>query len=85
MSTLAYIASKKYLRFKIDIVFISKTILSSILMALIILLLKEQISVILLILIGIATYFVFCYAFKIFNKQELSFFKNIIRFSKQSN
>jgi O-antigen/teichoic acid export membrane protein len=85
MCILAYIVSKKYLRFKIDILFISKIILSSILMGLIILLLKEQISVILLILIGIATYFIFCYVFKIFNKQEISFLKNMIRFPKHSD
>lgn len=85
MCILAYIVSKKYLRFKIDIPFISKIVLSSILMGLIVLVLKEKISVILLILIGIVTYFVFCYALKIFNKQEISFFKNMIRFSKHSN
>jgi len=78
MSIMIHIISKKYLRFKIDIVFILKIILSSILMGLIVFLLKEQISLLLQVLIGIVTYFVFCYVFKIFNKQEISFFKNII-------
>jgi O-antigen/teichoic acid export membrane protein len=85
MSSMTYIISKKYLRFKIDIVFISKIILSSILMALIVFLLKEQISLLPQIFIGIVIYFVFCYIFKIFNKQEISFFKDIIRSSKHSN
>jgi O-antigen/teichoic acid export membrane protein len=85
MSSMAYIISKKYLRFKFDILFISKIILSSILMGLIVFLLKEQVSLFLQVLIGIVTYFVFCYVFKIFNKQEISFFKNILRFSKYSN
>lgn len=85
MSSLAFIVSKKFLWFKIDIVFISKIILASILMALIVFLLNEQISLTLQILIGIVTYFVLCYAFKIFNKEELSFFKNIIRLPKHSN
>lgn len=85
MSIIAYLVSKKYLRFKIDILFILKIIVSSILMALIVFLLKEQISLILQIIIGITIYFVLCYAFKIFNKQEISFFKNIIRFSKDTD
>lgn len=85
MSIFSYFISRKFLRFKIDIIFILKIILSSIIMGLIVLLLKEQISVILIILIGVVIYFVFCYVFKIFNKQEISFFKNILRFSKDSN
>jgi O-antigen/teichoic acid export membrane protein len=85
MSYLSHLVSKKYMRFKFDIAFILKIILSSILMALIVLLLKEKINLIFQILIGIVSYVVFCYAFRIFNKQEISFFKNIIRFSKHSD
>lgn len=85
MSSITYVISKKYLRFKIDIVFISKVILSSLLMALIVFLLKEHISLLLQIFIGFVIYFFFCYIFKIFNKQEISFFKNLIRSTKHSN
>lgn len=85
MFILAHIVSIKYLRFKIDIVFILKIILSSILMGVIVFLLEEQINLIFQILGGIIIYFVLCYVLKVFNKKEISFFKNIIRFSKHSN
>jgi O-antigen/teichoic acid export membrane protein len=84
MSSLSYTITKKYLRFKFDIKFISKITLSSFLMAIIVYVLQNYMSLFPQIFIGIVTYFIFCYVFKIFNKQELSFFKNMLRFPKNS-
>lgn len=79
MCIVTYIVTIKYLRFKIDVIFVLKIILSSIIMASIVFLLKDQINLLLQLCIGIVLYFLFCYIFKIFNKQEISFIKNIIR------
>ncbi len=83
MFTLAYLVTKKYLRFKIDIVFILKIILSSILMGVIVFLLKEQISLPFQILGGIIIYFVLCYALKVFNKKETSYLLKLTNLVKK--
>lgn len=77
MFIVSYIVTIKYLRFKIDIVFILKIILSSILMGVIVLFLKDQISLIPKIFAGIIIYFVLCYVLKVFNKTEINFFKKM--------
>jgi O-antigen/teichoic acid export membrane protein len=82
MFILAYIVTIKYLRFKTDIVFIFKIILSSLIMASIVFLLEKQISFIFQILAGIIIYSVLCYVLRVFNKKEMSYilqFVNVIK------
>ena len=80
----AYIVTIKFLRFKIDLFFVIKIILSSLMMAAIIYLFKEQNNIIFQIIIGIVTYFFFCYIFKIFNKKEILFFKKLLKFNRHN-
>ncbi|GAI25892.1 unnamed protein product [marine sediment metagenome] len=69
--------NKIYLLEKISAIFVA-----SLLMGGLLLIIKNTLHVVLCVAIGALVYFAISYVFGLINKQDLLFFKNIIKFKK---
>jgi len=76
VAIIIYLESRKYLRFKIDFVFIAKSILASVIMAVIVFLINPIgiVKILLTVGVGAAVYLLILYLLKGFSSKELKIF-----------